>query len=239
MRFLVTLEHDPLGAEAIDGLRHVRDRMPELLAAAGLTGAETSYAGDTALGLSLVDTATSDLGRVAIAVVIVDLLLLAWFLRALVAPLYLLATSVLAVGAALGLTTWFFQDLLGRDGLVFYVPFAAAVLLVSLGSDYNIFIAGYIWEEAWHRPLSQAVAVAVPRSTRAINAAGITLAVSFALVALIPVAPFEELAFAVAVGVLIDAFLVRSVLVPALVSVVGPASGWPGRRTRPGSGSAG
>jgi RND superfamily putative drug exporter len=232
VRFLVSLDSDPLGAEAIDGLREVRERMPALLAAAGLPDATVSYAGDTALGLSLVDTAVADLERVAIAVILVDLLLLVWFLRALVAPLYLLATSVLAVGASLGLTTWFFQDVLGRDGLTFYVPFAAAVLLISLGSDYNIFSVGYIWEEARHRTLREAVAVAVPRSTRAINAAGVTLAASFAMVALIPVGPFEELAFAVAVGVLIDAFVIRSLLVPALVSLVGRASGWPGRRLR-------
>ncbi len=116
--------------------------------------------------------------------------------------------------------------------MIFYVPFAAAVLLVSLGSDYNIFSVGYVWEEARRRPLPEALAVAVPRSTRAINAAGITLAVSFALVGLIPVAPFEELAFAVAVGVLIDTFVVRSLLVPALVSLVGRASGWPGSALR-------
>ena len=225
------LDSDPLAAEAIDGLRALQQRMPALLASAGLAGAEVSWAGDTALGLSLVDGARQDLVRVAIAVVLVDLVLLMVFLRALIAPLYLLATSVLAVGAALGLTTWVFQDLLGRDGIIFYVPFAAAVLLVSLGSDYNIFSVGYIWEEARRRrSLADALAVAVPRSTRAINAAGVTLAVSFGLVALIPLAPFEELAFAVAVGVLIDAFVVRSLLVPALVSLVGRASGWPGRR---------
>ncbi|MDT0352611.1 MMPL family transporter [Pseudonocardia charpentierae] len=230
-RYLLILDSDPLAAEAIDGLRALRQRMPALLTSVGLTEAETSWTGDTALGLSLVDGARQDLVRVAVAVVIVDLVLLMVFLRALVAPLYLLTTSVLAVGAALGLTTWVFQDLLGRDGIIFYVPFAAAVLLVSLGSDYNIFSVGYIWEEAGRRrSLADALAVAVPRSTRAINAAGITLAVSFALVALIPLAPFEELAFAVAVGVLIDAFVVRSLLVPALVSLVGRASGWPGRR---------
>ncbi len=231
-RYLLVLNSDPLGAEAIDGLRALQQRMPDLLAAAGLTGAEVSYAGDTALGLSLVDGAAGDLVRVSAAVILVDLLLLVLFLRALVAPLYLLATSVLAVTASLGLTTWVFQELLGRDGITFYVPFAAAVLLVSLGSDYNIFSAGYIWEEARRRPLPEALAVAVPRSTRAISAAGITLAVSFALVGLIPVAPFQELAFAVAVGVLIDAFVVRSLLVPALVSLVGRASGWPGRSLR-------
>jgi RND superfamily putative drug exporter len=232
-RFLVVLDSDPLGPRAIDELRQVRDRMPALLADVGLEGAGIGWAGDTALGISLVDTAQADLLRVAIAAVLVDLVLLVVFLRALVAPLYLLATSVLAVGAALGLTTLLFQHVLGRDGIVFYVPFAAAVLLVSLGSDYNIFSVGYIWEEARHRPLPEALAVAVPRSTRAITAAGLTLATSFALVALIPVAPFEELAFAVAAGVLIDAFLVRSLLVPALVSLVGRASGWPGRRLQP------
>jgi RND superfamily putative drug exporter len=211
--------------------------MPGLLTAAGLPGAQVSYAGDTALGLSLVDGAAGDLVRVTLAVVVVDLLLLMIFLRALVAPLYLLATSILAVTASLGLTTWVFQELLGRDGVIFYVPFAAAVLLVSLGSDYNIFSVGYIWEEARRRPLPEALALAVPRSTRAITAAGIALAASFALVALIPVAPFEELAFAVAVGVLVDAFIVRSLLVPALVSLVGRASGWPGRRLAGPSGT--
>jgi RND superfamily putative drug exporter len=134
------------------------------------------------------------------------------------------------VGAALGLTVALFQGLLGHDGLIFYVPFAAAVLLVSLGSDYTVFSVGYVWEETRRRPLRQALAVAVPRSTRAITAAGVTLAASFALGALIPLAPFYQLAFAMAVGILIDAFIVRSLLVPALISVVGRASGWPGKK---------
>lgn len=229
-RFLLVLDSDPLGAHAIDELRALEQRMPALLAAAGLEGAEVSYAGDTALGLSLVEGARTDLVRVSAAVLLVDLVLLAIFLRALVAPVYLLATSVLAVTAALGVSTWLFQDVLGRDGMIFYVPFAAAVLLVSLGSDYNIFSVGYVWEEARRRPLSEALAVAVPRSTAAISTAGVTLAASFGLVALIPVGPFEELAFAVAFGVLIDAFVVRALLVPALISLVGRRSGWPGSR---------
>ena len=109
---------------------------------------------------------------VALAVGLVSLLLLVLFRRALVAPLYLLVSNVLAVGAALGLTTLVFQVFLGADGLIFYVPFAAAVLLVALGSDYNIFSVGYIWEQARRRPLSEALAIAVPRSTRAISVAG-------------------------------------------------------------------
>ena len=233
-RFLLAFDSDPLGATAIGHLRTLRADMPGLLAAAGLTGAEVAYAGDTAVGQALVEAGDADLGRVALAVGLVSLVLLVLFLRALVAPLYLLASSVLAVGASLGLTTWVFQDLLGADGLIFYVPFAAAVLLVALGSDYNIFSVGYIWDQARHHSLHDALAIAVPRSTRAISVAGLALAVSFALVALTPLASFRELAFALGVGVVIDAFLVRSLLVPALITLVGPVSGWPGRRlTRP------
>jgi hypothetical protein len=79
------------------------------------------------------------------------------FLRALTAPLYLLVASFLTVAATLGLTTWLFHDFLAQDGLVFYVPFAAGVLLVSLGSDYNIFSVGSIWEAAEHRDLPNAL----------------------------------------------------------------------------------
>ena len=229
-RYLVVFDSDPLGAAAVDNLRLLRAALPGLLASVGLTGAEVAYAGDTAVGLALIDQADADLGQVAVAVALVSLLLLVLFLRALVAPLYLLVSNVLAVGAALGLTTLVFQVLGGADGLVFYVPFAAAVLLVALGSDYNIFSVGYIWEQARRRPLPEALAVAVPRSTRAISVAGLALAASFALVALIPLASFQQLAFALAVGVVIDAFLVRAVLVPALISLVGPVSGWPGGR---------
>jgi putative drug exporter of the RND superfamily len=229
-RFLVVFDSDPLGATAIGHLRELRNAMPHLLATAGLASAEVSYLGDTTIGLALADQARADLVRVAVAVGLVNLLLLVLFLRALVAPLYLLVINVLAVGATLGLTVALFQGQLGHDGLIFFVPFTAAVLLVSLGSDYTVFSVGYIWQEARRRPLREALRIAVPRSTRAINAAGITLAASFALLVLIPLVPFRQLAFAMAVGILIDAFIVRSLLVPALISLVGRASGWPGKR---------
>jgi putative drug exporter of the RND superfamily len=229
-RFLVVFDSDPLGATAIGHLRELRNAMPHLLATAGLASAQVSYLGDTTIGLALADQARADLVRVAVAVGLVNLLLLVLFLRALVAPLYLLVINVLAVGATLGLTVALFQGQLGHDGLIFFVPFTAAVLLVSLGSDYTVFSVGYIWQEARRRPLREALRIAVPRSTRAINAAGITLAASFALLVLIPLVPFRQLAFAMAVGILIDAFIVRSLLVPALISLVGRASGWPGKR---------
>ena len=231
-RMLIVLDHDPLDATAITDLRALRDRLPGLVEEAGLSGARTSLGGDTALAEGLVGSTEADLYRIAIAGIGVNLLLLVLFLRALVAPLFLLASSVLALTASLGLTVWLFGDIGGVDGLTFYVPFAAAVLLVSLGSDYNIFGVGRVWDEARHLPLREAVLKAVPESSRAITAAGVTLAVSFGMLAIIPLTPFRELGFAMAVGILIDAFVVRSLLVPAMLVLVGPVSGWPGPHLR-------
>ncbi|MCU1678599.1 MAG: hypothetical protein JWM93_3357, partial [Frankiales bacterium] len=170
---------------------------------------------------------SGDLLRIALAALLVNLLLLCIFLRALIAPLLLLSSSVLALGAALGLTVLVFQHGAHQDGLTFYVPFAAAVLLVSLGSDYNIFAVGHVWQLARRVPLAEAIRRSVPQSTKAITSAGLVLASSFGLLAIVPLEPFRQLAFAMAVGILLDVFLVRSVLVPALLTVVGPTSGWP------------
>lgn len=228
-RFLMVLDDDPLGASAIATLQQVQDDLPLLLERAGVEGVEVGFGGDTALASGLVASTQADLDRIAVAALLVNFVLLAIFLRALVAPLYLLACSVLALCAALGLMTYVFQGLLGHDGITFYVPFAAAVLLLSLGSDYNIFGVGHIWGIARGRPLRDAIIEAVPQTTRAITAAGVTLAASFAMLALVPLRPFRELAFVMAVGILLDAILVRSFLVPSLLSLVGRVSGWPGR----------
>lgn len=230
VRYLLILSDQPLGARAVDTLSRLQAELPRMLGSAGLTGVEASLGGDTAIAKVVVDQTVRDLGRIALAALAANLLFLVLFLRALVAPLCLLACSVLAIGATLGLTTQVFQGALGADGLTFYVPFAAAVLLVALGSDYNIFGIGHAWEEAKVRPLREALAVTIPQSARAIRTAGFTLAVSFGLLALVPLRPFRELAFALSVGILIDTLVVRSLLVPALLALVGSASGWPSRR---------
>lgn len=227
-RYLVVLDSTPLDARAIDTFARLQHRMPRLLSDAGLDGVRAGFAGDTAIAHTVVRETTDDLGRIALAGLIVNLLLLVVFLRALVAPLYLLACSALALLATLGVTTAVFQGLLRQDGLTFYVPFAAAVLLLALGSDYNIFGVGHIWEQARRRPLPQAIVVAVPRTTRAITAAGITLATSFGMLAVVPLRPFRELAFALSVGILLDVVVVRSLMVPCLLTLVGRVSAWPG-----------
>ena len=231
-RMLVVLEHDPLEAVAIEDVGALRDALPALIRESGLAGVRVGLVGDTALAEGLVRDTGNDLVRIALAALAVNLLLLVVFLRALVAPLYLLACSTLALTAALGTATWVFQDLLHQEGLTFYVPFAAAVLLVSLGSDYNIFGVGHVWDAAKRLPLIEALRESVPESTRAITAAGVTLAATFGLLAVIPLRAFRELAVTMTIGIIIDAVVVRSLLVPTLLTLVGPVSGWPGPNLR-------
>jgi RND superfamily putative drug exporter len=219
-RYLLVLSDEPLGARAIDTVSRLQDNLPGLAEGAGLTGVEMSLGGDTAVANVVVDQTVQDLGRIAIAALLANLLFLLLFLRSLVVSVGLLACSVLAIGATLGLTSWLFLEQLGGDGLTFYVPFAAAVLLVALGSDYNIFGIGPAWKEARGRPLREALAITLPQSAHAIRIAAVTLAVSFGLLVLVPLRPFRELAFALSVGILIDAFVVRSLLAPALLTIM-------------------
>ncbi len=231
VRYVIILNQDPLGGPAIDDLKTIQARMGSMLQTSGigLQGTAVGYAGDTALARDIVNETLHDLVRIALAALIIQVILLALFLRSLIAPLYLLAASLLAVTATLGLTVLVFQVVLRHGELTYFVPFAAAVLLVSFGSDYNIFAVGRIWDEARVRPLREAIVVAVPAASRAITIAGLALAGSFALLAIVPLSPFREFGFAMAVGVLLDSFVVRTLLVPALISLFGRLGRWPAR----------
>jgi RND superfamily putative drug exporter len=229
-RFVVVLDSDPLGAAAISDLRTLTGNLPSLARSAGLAHVRLAVGGETALTSDAISSVLADLSRVVVAILAVSLILLAVFLRSLLAPAYLLFASVLAVFASLGLTLLASSYFLGVTSLVYFVPIAGGVLLVSLGSDYNVFVAGRIWEEARRRPLRDAVRVAVPRASRAITTAGVALAASFGMLAVIPLEQFRQIALLMGIGVIIDAVVVRSVLVPAFVVLFGRAGTWPAHR---------
>ena len=228
-RYLVVFDSDPLAARAVSNARLLQDRLPGLARDAGLPDAQLSLTGQTLIAGEVGQLTRRSLEVTLVVAMAVELLILVLYLRALITPVVLLACSVLSVAAALGLTTWVFQDLLGQEGLTFYAPFAAAVLLIALGSDYNVFSVGAIWDEARRRPLDQALVVAVPRASHAITTAGAILAATFAMVAVIPLATFRQIAFAMSVGLLLDTFLVRPVLTPAVLTLLGRLALWPSR----------
>ncbi len=233
-RYAVIFDSDPTEAPAIRHFERLKRALPALLRRYGFGGASVGWGGETALGAETVHATDVSLWRVIGAAFAVNFLFLLVFLRSLLAPLYLLLASAAALAATFGLTVYFFTDVLHASGLPYYIPVAFSALLLSLGSDYNIFVVGRVWKEADRRPLQEAVAVATPRASRAITVAGVALALSFTLLAIIPITPFAVMAFAMGVGILLDTFLVRSVLVPALVVVFGRAGRWP--RSSPAAG---
>lgn len=230
VRYLLVLDVNPLGSRAVQFADRLGRDLPGMVAAAGLVGAQAALAGDTPLAAETVNDTQDDLSRIMPLAALAVFIVLAIFLRALVAPLYLVAASLLALGASLGLTVLVFQELLGYGEITFFVPFAGIVLLVALGSDYNVYLAGRVWAEARVLPLRRAVAVAGARASSAITIAGLILALSFSMLAIVPLQPFRELAFLLASGLLLDALVVRSLLAPALITLFGEFSAWPGRQ---------
>ena len=228
-RFLLVPYGDPYSPESLDQIQRLKKDLPAILQRTGLGGAEADVGGQAVLAEAARSVSAEDLARLAPLVLAAAFVVLALLLRTPVAPVYLLGATVLSFAATLGVAKVLFQNVLGQDGVVYYVPFTLFILLVALGSDYNIFIMSAIGEEAREKPLPEAVAAALAGTSRTINAAGLALAASFALLVLIPLQDFLQVGLAVALGILLDAFVIRTLLVPALVLLVGRAGFWPGK----------
>ena len=231
-RFVLVFYGDPYSPESLDQIQTLREDLPAMLDRAGLEGAEASAGGQSVLAAEARSVSESDLTRLAPLVFAVAFVILSLLLRTPVASIYLLAATALGFAATLGAATVFFEYVLGHQGVVYYVPFALFLLLVALGSDYNIFIMAAIREEARKRPLREAVTAALAGTGRTINAAGLALASSFALLALIPLQDFRQIGLTVAAGVLLDAFVIRTLLVPSLALLAGRAGFWPAKVRR-------
>jgi putative drug exporter of the RND superfamily len=176
------------------------------------------------------DVSESDLPIVILAVVLGIMVVLALLLRSAVAPFYLVATVLLSFASTLGLTVAVFQGLLHRPGLVWWLPIFLFVILVALGADYNIFLVGRIREEADRMPTRDAVIHGLSATGHVITSAGLILAGTFAALLVAPLGGMVQMGFAATVGILVDTFLVRSLLVPSIAILVGSASWWPSAR---------
>jgi len=229
-RVLLILYGPPFSPEALDQVQRLQDDLPTLLERAGLGDTTVgAVGGQAALAAAARDTSEEDLKNVAPMLFAVSFVVLALLLRTPVAPIYLLASTALSFVATLGVCAVLFQNVLGHNGVVYYVPFTLFLLLIALGTDYNIFIMAAIREESENRPLREAVPAALARTGPTINAAGLALAASFVLLTLIPLQDFFQVGTAVAIGVLLDAFVIRTLLVPSLVFLVGPRGFWPAK----------
>jgi RND superfamily putative drug exporter len=168
--------------------------------------------------------------RVVVPLILgVVLVILVILLRALVAPLLLMATVVLSFAAALGVSGLVFTELFGFAAVDTGVPLLAFVFLVAVGVDYNIFLITRIREEAAARGTREAALVGLSATGGVITSAGVVLAATFAVLGVLPLIVLAELGFVVAFGVLLDTFVVRSVLLTALTLDVGRWMWWPDR----------
>jgi RND superfamily putative drug exporter len=227
LSFQVILEGDPYSKEALQQVRQLRETARKAAAAGqatALVGGPTAIQADT-WELSNRDT----LVVAAVALFIVGVIL-AVLLRALVAPLYLLFTNVLSYLAALGATILITEKLLGWERISYRIPLYMFIFLVALGSDYNIFITTRIRGEAMLEGLRDGTVKALAATGGVLTSAGIILAGTFLILLSQPVKDLAEISIGVAIGVLLDTFLVRTALVPGLTLAIGPKAGWPGPR---------
>ena len=226
LSFQVILKGDPYSKEALKQIADLRQVARKTAAVGGgvaLVGGPTAIQADT-WALSNRDTIV-----VAVAALLVVGVILAVLLRALIAPLYLLFTNVLSYLAALGATIVITEKLFGWQHISYRIPLYMFIFLVALGSDYNIFITTRIRGEAMRHGLRDGTVKAVTATGGVLTSAGIILAGTFLILLSQPVKDLAEISIGVALGVLIDTFLVRTALVPGLTLTVGPAAGWPGR----------
>ncbi|MBO0787698.1 MAG: MMPL family transporter, partial [Actinobacteria bacterium] len=176
----------------------------------------------------------SDLVEIVPVVLALLLILLGMLLRSMIAPLYLVATVVLSYFAALGIAVLIFQIGAGEAGLNFVLPFLLFVFLMALGEDYNILVMTRIREEAQRAPLRPAVATAAHHTGTTVTSAGLILAATFGVAGITgATSQIKQLATAIALGVLLDTFLVRTLMVPATVVLCGRWNWWPARLSRP------
>ncbi|WP_329407864.1 MMPL family transporter [Streptomyces sp. NBC_00704] len=195
-------------------------------------GADALVGGGTAALLDM-DAATTHDNLVIIPLVLaVVLLILCGLLRALVAPLLLVGTVILSFAAALGLSALAFRHVFDYAGESTDFPLFVFVFLVALGIDYNIFLTTRIREEAAHQGTREGVVTGLAATGAVITSAGLVLAGTFAALGTLPMVAFAEIGFAVALGVLLDTFIVRSILVTSLFLDVGPRVWWPHRLSR-------
>jgi putative drug exporter of the RND superfamily len=232
VRLDATLDVAPDSVAAIETVKSLRTALDEADPAA-LVG------GETASNLDARDSAARDLRVIVPSVLVVITLVLALLLRSLVAPLLLIATVVLSVGATVGVAALLFDDVLGFPGSDPAILLIAFVFLVALGIDYNIFLMTRAREESARHGTRDGVLRALAVTGGVITSAGMVLAATFGALSVLPLLFLVQMAFLVGFGVLLDTFVVRSLVVPAAVALTGDRIWWPSRlakgRTRPSS----
>jgi len=221
----VFFDGDPYDEAAFTRIERLREVFGDL----GRPGLTALVGDSTAQQVDYGDGAQRDnLVLIPLVLLVIGAVLVV-LLRAIVAPLYLIATVVLSFGATMGISLLFFAEVLGQTSIDPAIPTFAFIFLVALGVDYNIFLMSRVREEALVHGTREGLLRALVETGPVITSAGLVLAATFSVLMTIPVVLLFQIGFAVALGVLIDTFLVRTLVVPAITSLLGERIWWPWR----------
>ncbi|MDF2834712.1 MAG: patched family protein [Paenibacillus sp.] len=229
--YSVVFNVNPYQQEAMDAIPELKEAAASALAGAGAlepknnvwVGGQTAEQHDT----QLITTQDNEL-IIPIVIGLIVVLLLA-YLRSITATVYLVATVLLSYAAALGLGWVILHYVMGVDAIQGSIPLYAFVFLIALGEDYNIFMISSIWQKRKEMPLLQAIKEGVAETGGVITSAGLILAATFAVLATLPIQVLVQFGLITAIGVLMDTFIVRPFLVPAITAILGKRAFWPGK----------
>ncbi len=224
--FSAPLVADSTSDAAFDTVERARDSV------SGIAGADALVGGNSAVLLDMENASNRDNLVIIPLVLVVVMLILMMLLRSLLAPLLLIGTVVLSFGAALGLSALLFEYVFGFAGADASLPLFVFVFLVALGIDYNIFLMTRVREETQTRGTREGSLVALAATGGVITSAGLVLAATFLVLGTMPLVAFVEIGVAVALGVMLDTLIVRSVLVTALNLDLGSKIWWPSKLDR-------
>jgi putative drug exporter of the RND superfamily len=222
--------------QATNATPRIRDVVAQAAARSDAVG--NGVAGEAAASYDISTTSNHDLVVIVPIAIAAIGLLLALVLRSAVAPLYLIVSVGLSYLAALGIAVLAFVTIGGDNGLLFVLPFFMFIFLLALGEDYNILVMTRIREEARHLPLKDAVVKAIGRTGSTVTSAGLILGGTFTVLALSGSGSYatetRQIGFGLAVGILMDTFLIRTLLVPSIVILLGRWNWWPSALGRSG-----
>lgn len=219
---------DPTSAQALQAIPSIRQTVSQVAQSVGAT--DSGVSGQAAVSYDVSNASDTDLVHIVPVVLALIAILLAIVMRSLVAPIYLVVSVVFSFGATLGIAVLIFMRVGGAAGLNFVLPFLMFVFLMALGEDYNILVMSRIREEAQKGNLKEAITRALNATGTTVTSAGLILAATFGVAGLLgSTDQLHQLGIGIAVGILLDTFLVRTLLVPSVVALLGRWNWWPSK----------
>lgn len=231
LAYQVMLNTNPYSSEAMAAIPLLREQAESALSSsqADHPGEKVWIGGQTAAQYDTQQLTERDNSVIMPLVIGLIMLLLLLYLRSVTATVYLIATVLLSFVAALGLGWIILHEVMGFDAIQGAIPLYAFVFLIALGEDYNIFMISSIWQKRKEMPLRQAIKEGVSETGSVITSAGIILAATFSVLATLPIQVLLQFGLITAIGVLMDTFIVRPFLVPAITALLGKRAFWPAK----------